>query len=114
MVHQSHICSVVFGIISIILWILNQLPEKFQVKIEVEKIIEAITILNEKGKHINSGPWPNYPQLGPHGPSTTDFNLDVMDIDNNSTRIIPPHQSPSLCRKFRMIYILINSWHLKK
>jgi hypothetical protein len=85
MSRHSHFRCVIFGLVFIILYILNQLPESYRVECDTEKILECFTFENVDGDRETCGPWTSRPEMRSsttcHTTRESTRDPDDMDID---------------------------------
>ena len=84
---ESIFLFAVRGIIMFMIYALSQLPLSWQIRVDVDKVIESIT-MQKKDERFNAGPWPEapvmsqfYPDSNPaseHNPSSGTRHLGII------------------------------------
>jgi hypothetical protein len=81
MTPAAHFRFVILGLVFLILYILNQLPESYKVQCDTEALLKCFTREREDGERVNCGEWASRPEM----PTATDTT--------RSTDVVPSRRS---------------------
>jgi len=92
MTSVAHFRFVILGLVFLILYILNQLPESYKVQCDTEALLKCFTRERDDGERVNCGEWasrPEMPRSSSAMPATdTNKSTDVVR-SRHSTRHKP-------------------------
>jgi hypothetical protein len=88
MTPAAHFRFVILGLVFLILYILNQLPDSYKVECNTDALLKCFTREREDGKRVDCGEWASRPEMSQSSTSTS-----AADASFKSSNVTPSRRS---------------------